>query len=107
MVRVGDAALEYLGRYLGVRGNEPGQLFLSKYGREIRPNSIRVMLRRLAERVGVPHVHPRKFRHIFATWAIESEAQEIDAQFLLGQEKAARAHAKWSPGDRLVGTVCS
>ena len=74
------------------------------------------MLRRLAERAGVPHVHPHKFRHTFATWAIEAEAREIDVQFLLGHstpamvrryaatynaEKAARAHARWSPGDRL------
>jgi len=51
-----------------------------------------------------------------ATWAIEAEAREIDVQFLLGHstpamvrryaatynaEKAARAHARWSPGDRL------
>jgi integrase/recombinase XerC/integrase/recombinase XerD len=118
IVGVGDAALEYLKRYLEVRGDEPGKLFLSKHGRAIRPNSIRVMLRRLAERAGVPHVHPHKFRHTFATWAIESEAREIDVQFLLGHstpvmvrryassynaEKAARAHAKWSPGDKLEG----
>jgi site-specific recombinase XerC len=118
VVGVGDAALEYLKCYLEVRGDEPGQLFLSKHGRAIRPNSIRVMLRRLAERAGVPHVHPHKFRHTFATWAIESEAREIDVQFLLGHstpvmvrryassynaEKAARAHAKWSPGDKLGG----
>ncbi len=32
----------------------------------IRPNSIRVMLRRLAERAEVPHVYPHKFRHTFA-----------------------------------------
>ena len=117
VVGVGDAALEYVKRYLEVRGDEPGQLFLSKHGRAIRPNSIRVMLRRLAERAGVPHVNPHKFRHTFATWAIESEAREIDVQFLLGHstpvmvrryassynaEKAARAHARWSPGDKLV-----
>ena len=120
VVRVGNAALEYLKKYLEVRGDEPGQLFLSKHGRAIRPNSIRVMLRRLAERAGVPHVHPHKFRHTFATWAIESEAREIDVQFLLGHssptmvrryassynaEKAARAHAKWSPGDKLAGAA--
>ena len=119
---MGDAALEYLKRYLEVRGDEPGQFFLSKHGRAIRPNSIRVMLRRLAERAGVPHVNPHKFRHTFATWAIESEAREIDVQFLLGHstpvmvrryassynaEKAARAHARWSPGDRLEGGTSS
>jgi len=116
VVRVGDTALVALRDYIEIRGDQPGQLFLSKNGKAIRPNSIRVMLRRLAERAGVPHVYPHKFRHTFATWAIEAEAREIDVQFLLGHsspvmvrryaatydaEKAARAHAKWSPGDRL------
>jgi len=77
------------------------------------------MLRRLAERAGVPHVNPHKFRHTFATWAIEAQAREIDVQFLLGHsspamvrrysatynaEKAARAHARWSPGDMLASS---
>ena len=76
-------------KHLEVRADQPGQLFLSEYGKAIRPNSIRVMLRRLAERVGVPHVHPHKFRHTFATWAIEAEAREIDVQFLLGHSTPA------------------
>jgi len=58
VVRVGDTALEALKRYIEVRGDQPGQLFLSRAGRAIRPNPIRVMLRRLAERAGVPHLHP-------------------------------------------------
>jgi len=57
-------------------------------------------------------------RHTFATWAIENDARELDVQYLLGHstpamvrrysatynsEKAARAHARWSPGDMLNG----
>jgi len=116
VVRVGNTTLVALEDYIKIRGNQPGQLLLSKHARAIRPNSIPVMSRRLAERAGVPHVHPHQFRHTFATWAIEAEAREIDVQFLLGHstpavvrrysatcnaEKAARAHARWSPGDRL------
>ena len=55
-----------------------------------------------------------------ATWAIEQQAREIDVQFLLGHstpamlrrytatydaEKAARAHALFSPADRLNGRL--
>jgi len=116
VVRVGETALAALKKYIAITGDRPGQLFLSKHGKAIRPNSIRVMLRRLAERAGVPHLHPPSFRLTFATWAIEAEARKIDVQFLLGHstpamvrrysatynaEKAARAHARWSPGDRL------
>ena len=61
-------------------------------------------------------VHPHRFRHTFATWAIEQQAREIDVQFLLGHstpamlrrytatydaEKAARAHERFSPADRM------
>ena len=63
-------------------------------------------------------MHPHRFRHTFATWAIEQQAREIDVQRLLGHstsamlrrytasydaEKAAQAHASFSPGDRLAG----
>ena len=56
------------------------------------------------------------FRHTFATWAIENEARELDVQHLLGHstpamvrrysatydaEKAARAHERFSPADRM------
>ena len=59
-----------------------------------------------------------RFRHTFATWAIENEARELDVQYLLRHstpvmvrrysatydaEKAARAHALFSPADRLDG----
>jgi len=58
-----------------------------------------------------------RFRHAFATWAIEQQAREIDVQRLLGHstsamlrrytasydaEKAAQAHASFSPGDCLA-----
>ena len=58
-------------------------------------------------------VHPHRFRHTFATWAIESGAREIDVQMLLGHsdltmtqryartytsEQAVRAHAHAQPG---------
>ncbi len=120
VVGVGGTALEALTRYLDIRGDESGQLFLSSRGRVIRPNSIRVMLRRLAERAGVSHVYPHKFRHTSATWALESEARELDVQLLLGHsssamvrrysstynaEKAARSHARWSPADQLGGSA--
>jgi transposase-like protein len=51
-----------------------------------------------------------------ATWAIENEARELDVQYLLGHstpamvrrysatydaEKAARAHERFSPADRM------
>jgi integrase len=76
------------------------------------------MLRRLGELTGIPRVHAHRFRHTFATWAIEQDTRELDAQYLLGHstpdmvrrysatynsEKVARAHCLFSPVPRLNG----
>ncbi len=39
-------------------------------------HSVLILLRRLGGRAGVAKVH--RFRHTFATWAIENEARELD-----------------------------
>ncbi len=61
-------------------------------------------------------MHPHRFRHTFATWAIQSGAREIDVQMLLGHsdlamvqrysrtytsEQAVEAHANLSPVGQL------
>ena len=121
VVRVGEQALAALAHYIDEhRGHEPGSLFLSDEGNPMSRNSVRVMLARLGKRARVRKVHPHRFRHTFATWAIEHEAREIDVQYLLGHstpvmvrrysatynsEKAARAHERWSPVDTMVGSL--
>ena len=79
-------------------------------------HSVLIFLRRLGRRAGVEKVKVHRFRHTFATWAIENEARELDVQHLLGHstpamvrrysatydaEKAARAHERFSPADRM------
>ena len=121
VVRIGSQALAAVSHYVDeYRGHEPGRLFASDEGNPMSRNSVRVMLARLGQRSGVPKVHPHRFRHTFATWAIEHEAREIDVQYLLGHstpcmvrrysatynsEKAARAHERWSPVDMMAGSV--
>ena len=71
---------------------------------------------RLGGRAAVEKVNVHRFRHTFATWAIENEARELDVQYLLGHstpamvrrysatydaEKAARAHERDRMGERL------
>jgi integrase len=77
-----------------------------------------VILARVAERAGVPGVHPHKFRHTFATMALRAHAREIDVQSLLGHssltmvqryartyssEQAVAAHSSFSPVAQLTG----
>jgi integrase len=73
-------------------------------------------VRRAGHRARLPRLHCHLLRHTFATWAIENEARELDVQYLLGHstpamvrrysatydaEKAARAHERFSPADRM------
>lgn len=117
VVRFGDEAARAVRDYLErFRGEHPGPLFLTWRHKPLCRAAMRTIFQRLGEQAGVPKVHPHRFRHTFATWAIEQQAQEIDVQFLLGHstpamlrrytatydaEKAAQAHASFSPGDRL------
>ncbi|MEE8550158.1 MAG: site-specific integrase [Gemmatimonadota bacterium] len=50
----------------------------------LQNNGVKQMLRRLGRQTGVPKVHAHRFRHTFATWAIENQARELDVQHLLG-----------------------
>ncbi len=77
--------------YLNRRGREPGPLFLATTGHRrllagvaLRPNGLKQMLRRRGRDAGLPKVHAHRFRHTFATWAIEQDARELDVQYLLG-----------------------
>ncbi len=110
--------------YLEFRGPKPGPLFCASSGaRYLRPrvplrsNGLKQMLRRRGREAGIAKVHAHRFRHTFATWAIEQDARELDVQFLLGHaspdmvrryascynvEQAARRHAGFSPAERLA-----
>ena len=115
---------EALRHYLGFRGWDPGPLFLAVGGhRTLRPgvalqsNGLKQLLRRLGRQAGLSKVHAHRFRHTFATWAIEQDARELDVQHLLGHaspdmvrryastynsEQAARRHVMFSPAERLL-----
>ena len=114
---------EALEHYLALRRWEPGPLFFAvarsgtlRRGIALRPNGLKQLLRRLGRQAGLSKVHAHRFRHTFATWAIEQDARELDVQHLLGHaspdmvrryastynsEQAARRHVMFSPAERL------
>ena len=113
--------------YLKHRGSAPGPLFLAagqhrdlRPGIALKPNGLKQMLRRLSRQTGIVKTHAHRFRHTFATWAIEHDARELDVQYLLGHsspdmvrrysstyncEQAARRHANFSPGEALYAST--
>ena len=119
-----DRCAAALNDYLAVRGSEPGSLFLAgthlralTADVQLRPNGLKQMLRRLSKRTGIKKVHAHRFRHTFATWAIQHDARELDVQYLLGHsspdmvrrysssyrsEQAAQRHVSFSPGDQML-----
>ena len=84
-VGIGEQARAALTDYLLVRGEAEGPLFLSeRSGKGLHSLALNVLFTKLGQQAGVTHVHPHRFRHTFATWAIRSQAREIDVQSLLG-----------------------
>ena len=116
--RTAAALRSYVAEY---RGDLPGALFLTTdFEPMTSAHSLCVLLQRLGAKAGVVGVHPHRFRHTFATWAIESGAREIDVQMLLGHsdltmtqryartytsEQAVRAHVTLSPVEPAVGAT--
>ncbi|MCY3886094.1 MAG: tyrosine-type recombinase/integrase [Chloroflexi bacterium] len=114
---------EALAAYFADRGTAPGPIFVSAYrgqlrdGFRLRAEGLRARLHKIGDAAGVPRVHPHRFRHTFATWAIAHDAREIDVQHLLGHScpdmvrrysatygsvQAAERHAAFSPVDGMV-----
>ena len=124
VVSFADRCRAALEAYLQARGSDAGPLFVAttpngipRRGVRLRPNGLRQLVRRLGERSGVAKVHPHRFRHTFATWAIQHDAREIDVQYLLGHsssdmvrpnsssyrsEQAAQRHHWFSPADQML-----
>ena len=118
-----EALRDYIARF---RSEAPGALFLTiersrKPRGPMNPYLLGTLFTRLGARAGV-HANPHRFRHTFATWAIENHARELDVQYLLGHStsamvrrysatydaaKAADAHAAFSPAARLLATEAS
>ena len=56
-----------LKQYLDGRTDDCEALFINRYKQRLSDNGIRIMLKELAKRAGVHHVHPHKFRRTLAT----------------------------------------
>ena len=87
VVFLDDVAKMYLRQYLSTRRDFLEPLFIGYRMERLQPGGIRIMLNDVAERAGVEHVHPHKFRRTLATNLARRgmPIQEIAA--ILGHDK--------------------
>ena len=76
-----------LKQYMDERTDDCEALFINRYKQRLSANGIRCMLKELAKRAGVHHVHPHKFRRTKATAMARSGMPIQDVQAILGHEK--------------------
>ena len=76
-----------IAEYLEERTDDYEALFIGKGTKRIHPGGVRFMLTKLAERSGVEHVHPHKFRRTLATTLIKHGMPIQEVATVLGHDK--------------------
>lgn len=85
IVRIGLTAQKALWRYVTIyrRGNSDA-LFLTRSGKPLAGNGIKIMIRRLGMEAGVHNVHVHKLHHTFAISYLRAGGDVFSLQYLLG-----------------------
>jgi site-specific recombinase XerD len=82
-VKTAKAIWRYLTTRPDAKAQEP--LFASmKDGQFLKRNALRLLLERLGDRAGVPHVHAHRFRHTFAIAYLRNNGDAFTLQSILG-----------------------
>ena len=82
-----DVTADAMKQYMEERTDDCEALFVNRYKKRLSDNGIRSMLKNLAKRAGVNHVHPHKFRRTKATDMARHGMPIQDVQAILGHEK--------------------
>jgi integrase/recombinase XerD len=122
-IPVGRKTAEAIDRYLRARARSPHAsspwLWIGTRGHQVShfsDSGIRAMLRRRGEQAGIQGCHPHRFRHTTADALLAAGASVDDLMYIMGWKsytmpllyakgrglaRAAEAHRRLSPGDRL------
>lgn len=76
-----------LKEYLGQRTDDSNALFVGKGSDRLSPQGVRVMLKKLAAKSNVGHVHPHKFRRTLATTLIRHGMPIQEVAAILGHDR--------------------
>ena len=118
---IGDAARSVMLDYLKERETlmpRAKALWLSEQGEALLPNGICQILKRLAKRASIEDMHPHRFRHSYAIYALRAGMPEQVLKIVggwkkipetyfrtLGEEDAREFHRQVSPGHKLGKTT--
>ena len=86
-VYLDEVAGMLLQQYLNERKDDSPALFVNRYGNRMKPGGVREMLKELAKKAGVEHVHPHKFRRTLATNLTRHGMPIQEVANILGHEK--------------------
>ena len=86
-VYLDEVAGMILAEYLNGRIDDVPALFINKQHDRLNPGGVRAMLNKLAEKAGVDHVHPHKFRRTLATDLARHGMPIQEVAKVLGHEK--------------------
>ena len=86
-VYMDEVAGMLMDQYLKERKDDCPALFANKFGQRMQPGGVREMLNVLAEKAGVDHVHPHKFRRTLATDLTRHGMPIQEVAKILGHEK--------------------
>ena len=76
-----------LKKYFATRTDDNKALFIGRLGKRFQDDGVRCMLKTLAKKADVIHVHPHKFRRTFATGLARRGMPVQEIARILGHEK--------------------
>lgn len=87
MVYLDAVTAMHIREYLKSRTDDNEALFIGKGKGRLTPGGVRIMLKRLAEKANVEHVHPHKFRRTLATNLARHGMPIQEIASILGHER--------------------
>lgn len=85
-VYLDGVAITAVWEYLKERKDDNPALFVNRFGERLKPDGVRFVLNEMADRAGVEHIHPHKFRRTLATEMVRRGMQVQEAARVLGHE---------------------
>lgn len=96
---ISRVAYHHLEEYLKTRTDNDDAMFLNytnreeKYRNRITDSGVSAIMRRLGKELGIPKVHPHRFRRTFATTMYKRGMNIVDIQHLLGHDDVSTTMA--------------